>query len=248
MSIMLHVDAKPLTREDLAKFDTPEATRTWDPISHIDALDMALAACKRQGLEAHNVRLGATEDGMRAFGEIDFGEVGVAGDVKFLGIFRNAIDKSRPLVFGFGSTCFVCDNGAFHCELQAQHKHTANVRARMPERLDEAVAKWFRAKGEMTRRIDAWKSVELTNDKMALAIMRTVESGGLTSSRAGMVWEEWRKPSFPEFAKRNVWSGYNAFTHIAKGRKASLDAQADTALKLDQTFARLFPVAAGESN
>ena len=47
--------------------------------------------------------------------------------------------------------------------------------------------------------------------------MRAIDCRAITSTQVPKVLEGWRKPEHEEFAPRNAWSLFNAFTEAQKG-------------------------------
>ena len=123
MTLMLHVNAKPLEYDELRELETPEATATHVPLPHFRVVDLVKTTLGMYGHEVTAEHHGVTEDGIRYFGLLSLRSP-YTGYEDTVGL-RNSHDKSFPISVGFGSRVFVCDNLAFIAEQGIRRKHTA---------------------------------------------------------------------------------------------------------------------------
>jgi len=68
MTLMLHVNAKPVEYGELRELETPEATATHVPLPHFRLVDLVKTTVGMYGHEVIAEHHGITEDGMRYFG------------------------------------------------------------------------------------------------------------------------------------------------------------------------------------
>src|SRR5436190_11960091 len=137
LTLMLHVNAKPVDYDGLHALTTPEATATHVPIPHFRVVDLMKNTLAMYGHEVTEQHFGITEDGMRFFGLLSL-KSSYGGYEDTVGL-RNSHDKSFPIGVGFGSRVFVCDNLAFIADHVVKRKHTANAKRDLPGLIGELV-------------------------------------------------------------------------------------------------------------
>ena len=101
-----------LTRNELARVTTPEATATHKPIPHVEVVDKLIEALGFRQIGVVREEYAVSADGMRMFGVMDLTS-GFQGCRFAIGL-RNSHDKSFRLSCTVGLRVFVCENLAFH--------------------------------------------------------------------------------------------------------------------------------------
>jgi len=74
---------------------------------------------------------------------------------------------------------------------------------------------WCLSRG-LDQRIDAYKAENVNNARAHDIVIRAVDCAAITPAQIPDVLLEWRKPSHEEFAARNAFSLWNAFTEVYK--------------------------------
>jgi hypothetical protein len=68
----------------------------------------------------------------------------------------------------------------------------------------------------LDQRVDAYKAERLTNARAHDIVIRAVDCAAITPAQIPDVLLQWRKPTHEEFAARNAFSLWNAFTEVFK--------------------------------
>ncbi len=218
-TLMLHCGARTATLEDIAAVPVPEETESYKPLPHYDLAlntmrigeDMMVG----KGFQVDKAQFGLDKTGARMFGLVSFAN-GVEGIGLAVG-FRNSYDKSMSAGFAVGGRVFVCDNLAMAGELVVMRKHTGGI---IEELRDKLVLTFHRAATTWNRLVEDRKRMQDTSvdDDLAYAMMgRAYGHGLLSAGQLPKVNVEWKTPRHDEFAPRNLWSIYNAFTEVYKG-------------------------------
>src|SRR5690348_15660722 len=126
MTLMLHVNAKPVEYDTLHELETPPATQTHVPLPHFRLVDLVKTTVGMYGHEVIAEHHGVTEDGARYFGLLSL-KSPYTGYEDTVGL-RNSHDKSFPVSVGFGSRVFVCDNMAFLADQSIRRKDRKSTR------------------------------------------------------------------------------------------------------------------------
>lgn len=137
MTLMLHVNAKPIDYDGLRSLQTPEATATHVPIPHFRVVDLVKTTVGMYGHEIVSEHHGITEDDARYFGLLSLRST-YTGYEDTVGL-RNSRDKSFPTGVAFGSRVFVCDNLAFIADHVVKRRHTANLKRDLPGLVTEMI-------------------------------------------------------------------------------------------------------------
>jgi hypothetical protein len=238
--LALHCGAREVTREELDKVPTPDATPTWYPVSHATTVTTVQKALTDSGFEVQKMRFGLSRGDARMFTTMDLASPLANGVSLAVGI-RNSLDKSLPLGFVAGSRVFVCDNLAFRAELSVRRKHTRNGHLRFSEAICQAVRNLVQFKAHEAERVKRLMEIEVGNTQAESLMLRAYEKDIISHRALPGVILEWRTPSYPQFQERTAWSLHNAFTTILADRQKS-NAQAHAAVTMrlgglfDDTF------------
>jgi hypothetical protein len=122
------------------------------------------------------------------------------------------------LVFGDG--VFVCDNLAFHGEIQVGRKHTTNIMRDLRPLVIEAVGQVRGRAQQQAIRYERYQAVPLTDRLANHAIIEMLRAGVINTQRVEKVVAEYYEPTHPEHlinGARSVWTLHNAATEALKG-------------------------------
>jgi len=237
------------TLEMVKAVETPAPTETWNPIAHVDFLDVIESELRSQGWRLHETRHDLAKGGIRYTGRAllipaDVSEVVRAGaDVKLMLGWANFLDKSRAATILGGSDVFVCSNGQMFAEHKVSGKHTTNVIRTLRSRFAGALDAILNRFDDEVRRFEEFKETALERPDMAEMILDARKRGALPAADVLKVMAEYDAPSFEEFKGGTVWSGFNAFTTVARARfEKNPAAAADESLALGELFEERYPL------
>jgi hypothetical protein len=203
--------ARPVTLDELAAVPTPEATRTWAPVPHVNVLAIAQRELRGAGYAIRRLQLGLSRGDQRLFATADLEYNLVEGVGLSIGI-RSSIDRSLALGFCAGSRVHVCDNLAFSAELVVRRKHTTNGRFVFENEVAEAVTELTRYRSAESLRINVMRERPL-NRLEALGLIAEGYRGGVISARQiDDVVDRWETVSEIAPQPPTAWRLYNAFT------------------------------------
>lgn len=216
--LMLHCGAHVATLEQVAAVPTPEPEGIWLPIPHMTVRDLIVEQITRNGMHVVEETVGLWKEGKRAFGLLGLQNGGpVNPDYQLVFGWRNSHDKTFPAAGALGSHVFVCDNLAISGEVTFGRKHTKNAERDLPGLVAAAVARLLDARGLQDKRIEAYKSFNLTDAKVHDILIQSLDVRVVGPVKLTNVLEQWRKPVHVEFEPRTAWSLFNAYTEVLKG-------------------------------
>ena len=219
---MLHCGGHIATREQIAAVPTPASTPTWMPVPHINLITRVEEALVTHGMQVVTSAFALAKEGSRFFGLMQIarqpgeGENPAPKDYGYIVSLRNGHDKDWKIMMGVGSSAFVCDNLAFSTEIQISRKHTNRALIDLPRLVSSATGQLAERWNDQGKRIEAYKTHELTDSQANDLIVRAYDSGVAPITLIPSVIKEWRTPRHPEFQSRTVWSLFNAFTECLK--------------------------------
>ncbi len=194
MTLVKHCGAREVTWGDLDLIPTPQATQTWFPLSHSQALGSVVQTLDAAGFGVKSMALSVTADDARFFGTLQLQSEIVPGVGLAVGV-RNSTNKSLPIGFCCGQWVFVCDNLAFSSEVVITKKHTRFGESRFNEGIASTVAGLGQYRQTEAKRIEWLKETELPTDKANSLILQAYEDGIVGARLLPKVIEEWRQPS-----------------------------------------------------
>ena len=220
LNLLLHCGGEQVERAQVDEIITPEATETWQPISHSSLIDQVGRGLANTGYRIVNEAHALVKDGARYFGLFQLEPAKAQDDRLDYGLvlgLRNSNDKTFPASLVMGQQVFVCDNLAFNGEIKLSRKHTRFIERDLPNVIGRACGALADRYVENDRRFDAYKETELADRDAHDLIIRTIDNRALVGSDVQKVLTQYRTPNHPEFADRkNVWRLYNAFTEVWK--------------------------------
>ena len=107
-ALVAHCGAKMVTREDLKTIPVPEGTKTHQPLSHYEIVEVLEEALSFRHLSVVKDEYAVSTDGMKMFGVMDLNNEFSGG--RFSIGLRNSNDKSMRLALTAGYRVFVCDS------------------------------------------------------------------------------------------------------------------------------------------
>lgn len=114
-----------IERNKLAAVTTPEPTKTWSPIPHIEAVDRVIQQINNAGLQVANEKFEVTKNGEHLFAvmNLDRTEEGIQWSVGM----RNSHNKLFALGIAAGTHVLVCSNLCFTGEFVDFRRHTGKL-------------------------------------------------------------------------------------------------------------------------
>lgn len=214
--LVAHSGAKMVTREDLKTIPVPEGTKTHQPLSHFEIVEVLEEALSFRHLSVVKDEYAVSSDGMKMFGVMDLNNE--FSDGRFSIGLRNSNDKSMRLALTAGYRVFVCDNMAFSGDFTPLlHKHTRNLDLR--DSISIAVDRIHRGFDVLGEQINSMKGFLITDNDARLLIYQAFIEGRIKAMPRHLlpvVHDYYFTPEQNEFRPRNVWSLSNAFTSAFK--------------------------------
>src|ERR1041385_4006878 len=125
-TLVAHCGARKVRRGELKEMPLPEGTRTHQPLSHYEIVEVLEEALSFRYLKVIRDEYAVSPDGMKMFGVMDLNS-GFEGGNFSIGL-RNSNDKSMRLALTAGFRVLICDNMAFSGDFTPLlQKHTRNL-------------------------------------------------------------------------------------------------------------------------
>ena len=215
-TLIAHCGARKVSRDELMTIPMPESTRTHQPLSHFEIVEVLEEALSFRHLSVVRDEYAVSADGMKMFGVMDLDSAFEEG--RFSIGLRNANDKSMRLALTAGYRVFVCDNMAFSGDFTPLlHKHTAKFH--LKDAIAIAVDRIHRGLGTLADRIKEMRTFGLTDNDARLMIYGAfMEKAikGVPRHMMPLVHGNYFEPEQEDFRPRNLWSLSNAFTSAFK--------------------------------
>jgi len=212
--MLIMEEGKYVSREEVARIDTPSSTDTWRPVPHIDVIEAVTEVVKAHSWDIADERFGLASEGQKMFGVMEITRSSSPQWHRCIGI-RNSHDKSLAVGLSAGIVVLVCSNLAFGGTRLINRKHTSRID--LNELIARAVASLEDDFLMTETRCEDLKDIQLRNDNEARScIVRAAELGVINSSDILPVYREYKQPSHEEFREPTRWSLLNAFTEIVK--------------------------------
>jgi len=204
--------------EDVKNVKTPEATESWQPISHAFLVDRVQNQMQDNGWEIVDTYHSLHRYGQRYFGLFHVKNTGVDNDERgtIVGL-RNSHDKCFPAGLCMGNAPFVCSNLIFTNEVVLARRHTTHILRDLSQVIARTLGKMTETWASDEQRISAYKQYELNDSQANDLVIRAFRNGAIGKTKIADVVEQWHKPEHDDFSPRTMHSLYNAFTHILKG-------------------------------
>jgi len=207
-------EGKFVSRDEVARTDTPCSTATWRPVPHIDVIEAVTEVIKAHRWEIEGEKFGLANDGKKMFGVIEIARSSSPEWHRCVGI-RNSHDKSFAVGLSAGIVVCVCTNLAFGGNTVVKRRHTSGIV--LAELIDRAVASLEDDFLTTESVCEDLKDVYLKNDDEARSsIVRAAELGVINSCDILPAFREFKSPSHEEFAEPTRWSLLNSITETIK--------------------------------
>lgn len=225
-NLILHCGGQAVNRYELGNVQTPEATDTWQPISHAEFVDMVQDVTEDFGLrvtsEAHGLAARKGNAGANYFGLFEVQGPGVQyKDHSMVIGLRNSHAKLFGAQVALGSSVFVCDNLAFSGEIAVGRRHTNRVLTEdfgIRPLVIDAISKLVVANEHQEQRFEEYKSKQMSRGDAEIIMIDAFRKNVVTSTQLPKVIQQWDTPDHEEFARhKNGWRLFNAFTEALKG-------------------------------
>ncbi len=215
-TLIVHCGARKVTRDDLKAIAVPEGTRTHQPLSHLEVVEVLEEALSFRYMKVVRDEYAVSPDGMKMFGVMDL-NTGFDGGNFSIGL-RNSNDKSMRLALTAGYRVLVCDNMAFSGDFAPLlHKHTRQFD--LEDSISIAVDRIQRGFAPLESRVAGMREHGLSDNEARLLIYRAFlerSIRGVPRNIMPDVHKLYFEPADAEFKPRNLWSLSNAFTSAFK--------------------------------
>lgn len=215
-TLVAHSGTHKVTRDELMTIPVPAGTRTHQPLSHYEIVEVLEEALSFRYLKIIRDEYAVSPDGMKMFGVMDL-NLEFSGCRFSIGL-RNSNDKSMRLALTAGYRVFVCDNMAFSGEFTPLlHKHTRSLE--LYDVISIAVDRIHRGFEPLKKQVEVMREQVLTEEQVKLLIYRAFldrSIKGLPRHLMPVVHDLYFSPAHEAFVPRNLWSLSNAFTSAFK--------------------------------
>lgn len=217
--MLLHCGGEHVERRAIYEVPTPARTDTWYPLAHADLLDEVEGQLQGAGFRITGQGHALSHLGARYFGllEITPEDSDEDRDYGWVVGIRNSHDKTYPAGLVAGSKVFVCDNLAFCGDVRISRKHTRFAARDLKHLTARAVGQLGDRFHALDCRINAYRDQPVSDRLAHDTVVRALDCRAIVTSQIPDVLREWRQPSHEDFAARNAWSLFNAFTEASKG-------------------------------
>ena len=211
---LIMAEGKYVSRDEVARTDTPSSTQTWRPVPHIDVIEAVTNVIKAHDWNIEGEKFGLVNEGKRLFGVMEITSSSSPEWHRCIGL-RNSHDKSLAVGLSAGIAVCVCTNLAFGGTTVVKRRHTSGIV--LSELIDRAVASLEDDFLTTETVCEDLKDIYLKDDDEARSsIVRAAELGVINSSDILPVYREFKEPSHVEFKEPTRWSLMNALSEIVK--------------------------------
>jgi uncharacterized protein DUF932 len=126
-TLMSHVDTDLVTREQLALVETPDATRSFKPVPHIELIATLEDVLRENRIAIRKEQFALRRDGSTLFAVLQLAYTDTPDGAAALGL-RTSNNRTMSIQICAGLSVFVCDNMVFRGDLIAlNRKHTSRL-------------------------------------------------------------------------------------------------------------------------
>jgi hypothetical protein len=202
-----------ITRSELECVPLPEATDTFQPVSHKLLVDSLEEALNLRNFRIVRSSFAASPDGMKLFGLLEINAT--TEGVRFAIGLRNSNDKSMRLGLVAGYRVKVCDNMMFEGEFKPMlAKHTKGLD--LIESVSIGIDRIHRGFEPLSRSIKTKRLTRITDDEARVLIYQAFLEEKFPITLIKDVHRNYFSPPHEEFGERTLWSLENAFTESFK--------------------------------
>lgn len=217
MTLMLHRGGRLASLDEVEAVPTPPSTYTHYPIPHTAMLDTVRKHISGVGWYVVDEEYALASDDAKMFALWHIADGSQQEDYRLAFGLRNSHDMSFAASFAVGHRVFCCDNLAFSSDVIVTRKHTRYILRDLDRVVSHTFGKVMQLRIDQDQRIERYKRTPVTDAQVHDLLIRSLDAKAIVNAQIPKILEEWRKPSYAEFAARTLWSLYNAYTHVAKG-------------------------------
>ena len=211
---LIMAEGRFVSRDEVARTDTPSSTATWRPVPHIDVIEAVTEVIKAHNWNIEGEKFGLAREGQKLFGVMEISSSSSPEWRRCIGL-RNSHDKSLAVGLSAGIVVCVCTNLAFGGTTVVKRRHTSGIV--LAELIDRAVASLEDDFLTTESVCEDLKDVYLRDDDEARScIVRAAELGVINSCDILPCFREFKSPSHEDFAEPTRWSLLNSITEIVK--------------------------------
>ncbi len=225
-NLTLHCGANEVSMDAVRSVSTPSPTDTHYPVPHEYFIDAVRSQFEEAGMkvvhEAHALR----RDGNEYFGLLQvvpgsgplWAAVSEQDDYCLVTGIRNSHIKTFSAGLAMGANVFCCDNLSLSGTVNIRRKHSVNIVKDLPAVINRAIGQLACLGEHQEQRMDAYKATPLSDMTVRDFVVRSMDKQVIGCTLIPKVMDEWSSPTHEEFAGRNMWSLFNAFTEVLKAR------------------------------
>lgn len=220
-NLILHCGASAVGVEEVKGVTTPDGTRTWHPLPHMDVYD-AFTEELETSFDLKNTVHALNHDGGDWFClmELHPKQVAQVETMKNLWVttlgLRNSHLKRFRAGAVLGATVFVCDNLSFCGESEWHKKHTPGIRESMADGVKRLLEDVYNTRDKQEQRFEAYQNSAITVPHANNLIINAARHRVIPANKILEVADEFTNPRHEEFEEKNMWSLFNSFTEIMK--------------------------------
>lgn len=218
------------TFEEVTSIKTPIATSTWEPIPHLSLIQSVKDVINDFDAEITRESYGMSHEGNRMFGVLDFTSPDT--NLGYSIALRNSHDKKFSAGVSAGQRVFICDNLILSGDFVLKKKHTKNHE--FLNSIKNSNLSLTSQVKNLTDKLNALREQELTLNEARLLVFKAYEESAISSSKMGLVWEEFLLPTYGQFKASTKFNLLMAFTEVAKAEGSFL--------QLSKMYKNLAPV------
>src|SRR5216683_7945647 len=159
--LLSHIDTDLVTREQLALVETPDATRSFKPVPHIELIETLEHVLKLNHITIRKEQFALRRDGLTLFGVLHLQYQDTQDGMAALGL-RTSNNRTMSIQICAGLQVTVCDNMVFRGDLIAlNRKHTAGLHLRTE--INHAILRFQDHFGRLTGEIATLKERTLSD-------------------------------------------------------------------------------------
>lgn len=237
-TLVAHVDTAKVSYDDLKAIATPNSTRYWRPVSHVELVDSLTDELLNRGFQIAKREFAVGSEGRKLFGTLDLVNQLVPGVGTALG-FRHSNDKKIAIQIVGGGRVFVCDNMALSGEVTVlKQKHLWNYNLR--DLIRRGMDAWQRKQSRFVNDIERMQDTPLSMQEAQALLAKTLYDGVTTFQTFKLAYDLYferavRSPEqYEDCAPRTAWGLHNAFTRALK--ESTPNAAFNTTIELSRVF------------
>lgn len=237
--LVAHIDTAKVTYEELRSIVTPESTRYWKPVAHVELIDTMKAELNDRGLIITREEFAVGSNGTKLFGTLDIASRELVPGVGMALGFRHSNDKRIAIQIVAGARVFVCDNMALSGDVTVlKQKHTWGYSLR--NLINKGLNIWQGKQVNMASSIDRMINTPLSDNEAQALLARSLYDGITTFQTFKLAYDLYferavRTPEqYPDCAPRSAWGLHNAYTRALK--EATPNAAFNSTIELSRVF------------